>query len=55
MVGGYYLNSEIARKIGADCYTIDAGACADYASRYLMKKNRRKKRNQEREDDPKRI
>ena len=45
MVGGYYMNAEKARRIGADCYTDDAGTCADTACRYLTKKNRRKKKN----------
>ena len=45
MVGGYYMNAEMARRIGADCYTDDAGTCADTACRYLTRKSRRKKRN----------
>ncbi len=45
MVGGYYMNADTARRIGADCYTDDAGTCADTACRYLTKKNRRKKKN----------
>ncbi len=45
MVGGYYMNAEMARRIGADCYTDDAGACADTACRYLTRKPRRKKRS----------
>ena len=47
MVGGYYMNAELARKIGADCYTEDAGSCAETACRYLLKKGRRKKKIQE--------
>lgn len=43
MVGGYFLNEEQARKIGADCYTEDACSCAEMAYRYLMKKSRRKR------------
>lgn len=45
MVGGYYMNAEMARRIGADCYTDDAGTCADTACRYLTRKSRRKKRS----------
>ena len=45
MVGGYYMNAESARRIGADCYTDDAGTCADTAYRYLTRKNRKKKKN----------
>lgn len=44
MVGGHELNEENARKIGADCYTDNAGACAQKAWQVLMKKDRRKKR-----------
>ena len=43
MVGGYFMDEEQAREIGADCYTEDACACAEEAYRYLMKKGRRKR------------
>ncbi|OUQ68141.1 hypothetical protein B5E53_06620 [Eubacterium sp. An11] len=43
MVGGYFMDAEQARKIGADCYTEDACACAEKAYQYLMKKGRRKR------------
>lgn len=43
MVGGYFLDEQQARKIGADCYTEDACACAERVYQYLMKKGRRKR------------
>lgn len=43
MVGGYFLDAEQAKKIGADCYTEDACACAQQAYQYLMKRGRRKR------------
>lgn len=43
MVGGYFLDEEQAKKIGADCYTEDACACAEKAYRYLVKKEKRKR------------
>lgn len=45
MVGGYFLDEERAKRIGADCYTDDACSCAEKAYQYLVKKDR-KKRNQ---------
>ena len=44
MVGGYGLNEAKARKIGADCFTMDARNCAEQAYRYLMKCERRRKK-----------
>ncbi|MDD7114883.1 MAG: cobalamin-dependent protein [Lachnospiraceae bacterium] len=43
MVGGYFLDEEQAKKIGADCYTEDACACAERAYQYLVKKDKRKR------------
>lgn len=43
MVGGYFLDEEQAKKIGADCYTDDACACAEKAYHYLVKKDKRKR------------
>lgn len=43
MVGGYFLDEEQAKKIGADCYTDDACACAEKAYQYLVKKEKRKR------------
>ena len=37
MVGGYFMDEEQAKKIGADCYTEDAGTCAEKALQYLSK------------------
>lgn len=42
MVGGYFLDEDQAKKIGADCYTEDACACAEKAYQYLVKKDRRR-------------
>lgn len=42
MVGGYFLDEEQAKRIGADCYTEDAGACAEKAYQYLVKKDKRR-------------
>lgn len=44
MVGGYFLTERQARVIGADCYTEDACSCAERASRYLTKREKRRKR-----------
>lgn len=44
MVGGYFMDEEKAKQIGADCYTEDAESCAEQAYRYLTTRN--KKRNQ---------
>lgn len=43
MVGGYYLDENTARNIGADCYTDDASTCAEKAYAYLNKKSRKKR------------
>ena len=43
MVGGYFLDEEQAKEIGADCYTEDACACAEKAYQYLVKKEKRKR------------
>ncbi len=43
MVGGYFLDEEQAKRIGADCYTEDAGACAQKAYQYLIKKGKKKR------------
>lgn len=43
MVGGYFLDEEQANKIGADCYTEDACACAQKAYEYLLKKEKKKR------------
>lgn len=43
MVGGYFLDENIASNIGADCYTEDACSCAEKAYAYLMKKVRKKR------------
>lgn len=45
MVGGYFMDAEQARRIGADCYTEDACSCAEKARQYLVKMDK-KKRNQ---------
>lgn len=42
MVGGAATNEEIARQIGADCYTDDAVTCSEKAYEYCRKKHRRK-------------
>ncbi len=44
MVGGFCMNREIAREIGADCYTDDAGECAETAYLYLTKKNNKNRK-----------
>ncbi len=43
MVGGYFMDEDTAKNIGADCYTEDACSCADKAHAYLVKKNRKKR------------
>lgn len=43
MVGGYFMDENIARNIGADCYTEDACSCAEKAYTYLIKKARKKR------------
>ncbi len=43
MVGGYFMDEEQAKKIGADCYTEDACTCAEKAYQYLMKKGKKKR------------
>lgn len=42
MVGGAAVDHEIARKIGADCYTEDAVSCGEKAYEYCRKKRRKK-------------
>lgn len=43
MVGGYFLDEEQAKKIGADCYTEDACSCAEKAYQYLVKRGKKKR------------
>ncbi len=43
MVGGYFMDEDMAKNIGADCYTEDACSCADKAHAYLVKKHRKKR------------
>lgn len=43
MVGGYHMDENLAREIGADAYTTDAASCADIAYKYLTKKKRKKR------------
>lgn len=43
MVGGYFLSEKQAREIGADCYTEDAGECAEKAYEYLVKLDKKKR------------
>lgn len=43
MIGGYFMDEKQAEKIGADCYTEDACACAEQAYRYLVKKSKKKR------------
>lgn len=43
MVGGYCMDEQRARRIGADCYTEDACACAERAYQYLMKKGKKRR------------
>lgn len=42
MVGGAAVNDEVARRVGADCYTEDAVACGEKAYAYCKKKRRKK-------------
>ncbi len=44
MTGGYGLSEVQAKRIGADCYTEDAGSCAQKAWQYLSRKEKKKKR-----------
>ncbi|MDO4975781.1 MAG: cobalamin-dependent protein [Eubacteriales bacterium] len=43
MVGGYFMDEDIAKNIGADCYTEDACTCSEKAYTYLVKKARKKR------------
>lgn len=43
MIGGYFMDEEQAERIGADCYTEDACACAEQAYEYLVKKAKKKR------------
>lgn len=44
MVGGGNMNEQLAAGIGADCYTEDAGTCAEKAYQYLTRKEKKRKR-----------
>ena len=46
MAGGYYLDKKKADEIGADCYTEDACECAEQAYKYLIRREKRKRRKQ---------
>jgi methanogenic corrinoid protein MtbC1 len=46
MVGGSALNEELAKEMGADCYTEDASACGEKALAYCKKKKKRMKKYQ---------
>ena len=43
MVGGYFMDENTARNIGADCYTDTASSCADRAYAYLSKRPKKKR------------
>ncbi len=44
MTGGYGISEERSKSIGADCYTEDAGTCAQCAYRQLTRKERKRKK-----------
>lgn len=50
MVGGYFMDENTARNIGADCYTDTASSCADRAYAYLSKRPKKKRSIKNRAD-----